>query len=84
MPRDPFFVTRAAEIAANIGMSTLKDLGPGLFTKVDCDCQGDVHAELSTGVVLSFRWSVEDQTLKQVGRYDPFAHLRVIDVVLAA
>lgn len=84
MPRDPFYVTRAAEIAANIAMATLQDLGPGLWASIDSNCQGEAVATTLSGVQYVFAWDVTHQNLKLVQRNDPRQAVQIMEVVLAA
>lgn len=80
MPRDPFFVSRAAEIAANIGMATLTDLGPGLFSRIDCNCQGETLAWTKTGASYRFSWDVTHQQLKLEERLPAPGELLVMEL----
>lgn len=66
MPRDPFFKTRAAEIAANIIMAELQLFKGSVFSSIDCDCVGDVYAVTTRGNRLVLRWDVDNQCIRTV------------------
>ena len=61
MPRDPFFATRAAEIAANTIAASLLDCGRDLWVGITPMRHGTVMAELKSGRVLHLDWDVTHQ-----------------------
>jgi hypothetical protein len=82
MPRDPFYRTRAAECAANIGMATLQDMGPGLFATITSLATGEVLALTASGTQYLFRWDAVHQELQLVERLAAPGEIQ--HVVLAA
>jgi hypothetical protein len=65
--RDPFYMNRAAEIAANIVAAQAQDLG---MDQIQTFPGGEVSAVLR-GVTFVFAWDVTSQSIVLVSRYAP-------------
>lgn len=64
--RDPFFNTRAAEIAANIMGAELSTFVPSVFTDLTPTPVGEVLATTRRGTVLTLAWDVDHQCIRTV------------------
>ena len=80
MPRDPFYNTRAAEIAANIVMSELEMFRGSVFTEVDSFCNGEVIATTKRGVTYILKWDVTEQRIKTLDVQQPVEQLQVLEI----
>lgn len=68
--RDPFYKTRAAEIAANIMLAELDLFKGSVFTELDSFCTGEVIAKTKAGNTLILAWDWEHQCIMTVD-YQP-------------
>lgn len=80
--RDPFYKTRAAEIAANIVLAELEMFKGSVFTSLDSNCVGEVIATTKAGNVLTLMWDVDHQCIRTVE--EVLGQDQVQHVVLAA
>jgi hypothetical protein len=64
--RDPFYKTRAAEIAANIILAELDLFKGTVFTELDSFCDGQVIAKTRAGNTLTLEWDVDHQCIRTV------------------
>ena len=80
MPRDPFYNTRAAEIAANIVMSELEMFRGHVFTNIDSFCNGEVIATTKRGVTYILKWDVDHQRIATLDVQQPVDQLQIVSI----
>jgi hypothetical protein len=64
--RDPFYRTRAAEIAANVMLAELDMFRGSVFADLTSSPVGEVIATTRAGNVLTLVWDVDHQCIRTV------------------
>lgn len=78
--RDPFYKTRAAEIAANIVMAELETFRGSVFAEIDSFCTGEVIATTRAGTTLILEWDVAHQCIRTTDVQPALDQVQIMEI----